>query len=368
MKRAASGFSRHADALEATREALRQLDVAPHTLWVILSHQHASMASEVAALCRELHPEAQVLVGSGYGAISDRGESELEPGLAVLGIADPALRLTAKAVTDSPPDLVGELLQGLGSPQVAWLFLNSVAGWPESLASDFAERAGGALVSGGGVNGSWGPPGVAIGDVAGRPEAWVVGLQGADKLDWTLSQALAPQGPYLAVDRIVGDRLLTVDGRPAAEVARQHLGDERYAAWVEGQLPVFLRVPRGESGKADRIYSCSSLDAGRMAIFVPGLEEGSPSCAFAVLDGLGAEAEFRAQLEGLRGLQPAFAFYTNCCGRGLDLYGRLGVDADLFAEYFPQVPLLGLSSSFELAPRDGGARICGYTGILVLVS
>ena len=85
-----------------------------------------------------------------------------------------------------------------------------------------------------------------------------------------------------------------------------------------------------------------------------------------------AHQELEANLQGIRsrlGKQgPGFGFYFNCAGRGSHLYGEPDHDVRLIRRYLGNFPLIGMSSSFELAPQGDQLAIHGFTGVLALFS
>lgn len=369
---ASTGYSRLASSREAVDEALTQaqagLQGQAHSTWVMASHHHQQ---ELGSLCAGL--PGQVFGGTAYGAITQAGESEEEPGLGLMLLSHPKLRLRSAAlsVSQETPDEINwgrALGRRLGSAEAAWLFLTH-RGWSEAVSEGLAELLPGAVVAGAGLTGGWEGPRVFSEGESQDPLAWAVALSGTEQVEWTLAQALAPLDSYVEVSSLVGDRLRKLAGRPAAEVALEQLGESRYEEFCQGQLPLYARVPHGESGKADRLFAVNGVDPKSGGLFVAGLPEGTPTLSLALCDGRAAREEFRVQLSQLKARMPdpEFAVYLNCCARGQDLYGELGVDAALFAQTFPDVPMLGLSGGFELAPRHPGARLCSYTGILMVV-
>ena len=56
----------------------------------------------------------------------------------------------------------------------------------------------------------------------------------------------------------------------------------------------------------------------------------------------------------------------SCAGRGNGLYGAPDVDVRLLRSRFPEVPVAGLHSSFEIAPSGGRPALQLYTGVVGL--
>ena len=63
---------------------------------------------------------------------------------------------------------------------------------------------------------------------------------------------------------------------------------------------------------------------------------------------------------------PRFGVYFNCAGRGSALYGQPGLDPELIRRRFGKLPVVGIESSFEIAPACGRPRIHMFTGVLLL--
>jgi small ligand-binding sensory domain FIST len=66
------------------------------------------------------------------------------------------------------------------------------------------------------------------------------------------------------------------------------------------------------------------------------------------------------------GAQPAFGIYVSCAGRGASLYGAQDVDVRVIKHRFPELPLAGMHSSFEIAPHAGAPTLQLYTGVFAL--
>lgn len=63
---------------------------------------------------------------------------------------------------------------------------------------------------------------------------------------------------------------------------------------------------------------------------------------------------------------PVFGIYFNCAGRGRDLYGTEHHDVGLIRQQLGDFPLIGMFSSFELAPQNHHLAVHGFTGVLAV--
>jgi small ligand-binding sensory domain FIST len=92
--------------------------------------------------------------------------------------------------------------------------------------------------------------------------------------------------------------------------------------------------------------------------------------AFAVRDAAAARIDLEAITARLSretaGAAPRFGVYVSCAGRGASLYGAQDVDTRVIRGRFPDLPLVGLHSSFEIAPHGGSPALQLYTGVLTL--
>jgi small ligand-binding sensory domain FIST len=65
---------------------------------------------------------------------------------------------------------------------------------------------------------------------------------------------------------------------------------------------------------------------------------------------------------------PRFGFYFNCAGRGENLFGSPDHDINMIRQALGEFPLIGISSSFELAPQGERLAMHGFTGVLAIFS
>ena len=111
-------------------------------------------------------------------------------------------------------------------------------------------------------------------------------------------------------------------------------------------------------------------DGGRPALAVAEPVRVGQTIRFTVRDAIGARDDMKAMLDEqaqLRGTDGArFGLYFKCAGRGSALYGQPGLDSELIQRCFGGLPVVGIESSFEVAPTCGRPRIHMFTGVLLL--
>jgi small ligand-binding sensory domain FIST len=166
--------------------------------------------------------------------------------------------------------------------------------------------------------------------------------------------------------------VLRVDDEPALEAL------SKVARSVEGRPQVLVLLPdpatSGEQPqeglRGARVRPIRGVDPGRKAVVLGEAVAPGSRLAFAVLDGGASrqnlEAALREQARATAGAAASFGLYVNCAGRGTGLYGVPNIDSKLIKGRFPGVPVVGVMSSFEIAPSPGPATVHFYTGVFAL--
>lgn len=182
-------------------------------------------------------------------------------------------------------------------------------------------------------------------------------------------QAVSGPLPITAVD---GNVILEIDGRSPVEVLKEIL--DRPDNRPLGRLSVPLLAGIGEPacyGRSDyvvRPFLVPEDDPRSLA--VPEPVRTGQTIRFTLRDAIAARDDMKAMLDEqvqARGDRPAaFGFYFNCAGRGSALYGRSGLDPELINRRFRDLALIGIESSFEIAPTCGRPQVHMLTGVLLL--
>ncbi len=159
-------------------------------------------------------------------------------------------------------------------------------------------------------------------------------------------------GPLGTVTDSQGPKLLTIDGLPALLVLEQ-------CARELGQHPLVLlavglgKDPLSPAGRNLAAKPITGVDPLKGALLLSEEVAIGTQVAFAVRDPHTARTDLATKLRSLgrsfSGAAPHFGLYMNCAGRGSGLYGVGGVDVRLINTQFPNMPLIGLHSTFELS-------------------
>jgi small ligand-binding sensory domain FIST len=181
----------------------------------------------------------------------------------------------------------------------------------------------------------------------------VVRVSPACRLLTPLAPITATRGPQVL--EIAGQRALEVLSASAQNLSGQPLV---LAALAAGEPPALL------------VRAIQGVDPTRQGVHIS--EEVRPGMriAFAVRDAAAARADLEATtlrlLRDTAGAAPRFLLYMSCAGRGSSLYGTPDVDVRILKSRFPDVPIAGMHSSFELASHEGAPALELYCGVLAL--
>jgi small ligand-binding sensory domain FIST len=319
-----------------------------------------------------------VLVGTGAGVLSDRGEiegSSAGTGL-VLGSGEADAVVARGAGTDSASSELAARLGSLcpGGRSTALVFAQSKGFGIDSI--EPLREVKGVTIVGGGTPGD--APVVAVGRdgtvSSGRFGALVVRrLTPAHVRVSAACRLLMPLSP---ITEVRGAAVLRIDGEPALDVLRS------VASGLEGQ-PLVLAVlappaPASSlSGDGDvesraelLVRGIQGVDPSQGAIVISEEAQRGMRMAFAIRDPDAARTDLEMasrELErDIAGAQPLFGVYVSCAGRGTALYGTADVDVRIVRARFPDTPFAGLHSAFEIAPCAGRPAVQLYTGVMAV--
>jgi small ligand-binding sensory domain FIST len=312
-----------------------------------------------------------ILVASGAGVITERGELEAEPaatGLAFRGGKPEAIVTTAGTHDDAASALATRLSAlGRGSPATALVFTQSEGFSVDSIEPLLSAKT--ANIVGAGTPDA--APIAAI-DREGRLGLGMLGallMRGLSPARIRSSPACRLLMPLRPITAARGPLLSEIGGEPALEVLQSA------AAGLEGQplvLTVLAPEPSADEGARSELIvrGIQGVDPARQAIVLSGELKPGWRVAFAVRDAAAARADLELCTRDLAretaGAAPIFGVYVSCSGRGSALYDSPDVDLRVLRGRFPDVPLIGLHSAFEIAPFDGRTAVHFYTGVLAL--
>ncbi len=338
---------------------------------VFLGGSLAERVEDAAGVFGEADLGFPVLVASGAGVISERGELEGEPAATALAIrgGSPEAIVTAGANHDDAASALANRLSALsrGRGSTALVFAQSEGFGVDSIEPLLAARA--ANIVGAGTPGV--APVAAV-DREGRVGLGILGsllMRGLTPARVRSSPGCRLLKPLRPITAARGPLLSEIGGEPALEVLQSA------AAGLEGQ-PLILCVLAPESAAVESprseflVRGIQGVDPARGAIVLSGDLKLGWRVAFAVRDAAAARADLELCARDLAreaaGAAPLFGVYVSCAGRGTQLYDQPDVDLRILRGRFPEIPLVGLHSAFEIAPFEGRAAVHFYTGVFAL--
>lgn len=324
---------------------------------------------DVAVAVRELGLAAPILLATGAGVLTERGEHEQVSACA--GLFWQAGTCTPFAVDkrgDEPlSDRLAQAIEQVAGPRqhpVVMFASREAINPPELFDTARPLRVplfGGGTVGKPGALVIWGKR-VLSGDIAG------MGLQGVGRAVVRASPACQVLGRPQPVTARDGALVLSIASRSALDVLRSQ------ASGVAGQRPIVFAVEVGsEDSTRPRVMlrGIRGIHESRGGVMVSEDIEIGTKVAFAVLDGAAAAADLEATLREVSrdacGGVPRFGIYIDCTGRGTQLYGEAGMDVQAIRRRFPKLPIAGVKSAFEIGPGLEGATTHLYSGVFCLM-
>jgi small ligand-binding sensory domain FIST len=312
-----------------------------------------------------------VLVASGAGVLTERAELESEPAAVALTLRTgrpEAIVTQAPNPGDAATALATRLAalgRGLGSTALVFAKADGIG--VDSIEPLHAART--TNIIGAGTPGS--SPIAAV-DREGRLGLGSIGallVRGITPAHVRSSPACRRLMPLRPITGARGPLLTEIAGEPALEVLQSA------ASGLEGQpliLAMLAPETREEEGGRPEfvVRGIQGVDPARGALMLGGELKLGWRVAFAVRDAAAARTDLELCTRDLAreaaGAAPLFGVYLSCAGRGTQLYDSPDVDLRVVRARFPDVPLVGLHSAFEIAPFDGRAAVHFYTGVLGL--
>lgn len=371
----------------ASREALSRAGIPRADIAFVFSTiHHRTHFSDALEQVRKTTGASTVLGASGYGILTEEGEIERQPAIAVMVIRSDEL----DAVSFCIPNLqessfrAGEkaaetVNRGGIAPRLVMIFPDTfsfnASGFFDGFesATGYTPVIGGTASEDGSEERSFQFHGseVSIDSVTG------VALNGNFQFETGITQTCQPFGEPIQVTRADGNLIYEIDGRPAYDIFLEYLSQIEHEVPDETFRKIFLGLPM-------RSFQTEFLQPHYLTRNIMEINEkkGALSCAtpveqgdfmtFAVRDSRRARHATEKMLRDLRerlgDARPLCGFYFNCCARGLSLYGRPNQDIALIRRAFPGVPVIGFFSYGEIAPVDHVNHLHHYSGALTLLA
>ena len=370
----ASSFAVRAESPErlvaGVTEAIRTV-ARPSGVLLLLSGGAAQRVRQVAEVLSRAELGVPVLIATGAGVLTERGELEGQSagtGMVFSGGKPEAIVAEARTPDDAASDLAEQLSTLTRGTRATALVFAQARGFGVDSLEPFASVAG-TTILGAGMPGD--AKVFAIG-TSGRLQEGSVGalvIRGLTPALVRSSPACRLLMPLRPITAARGPLLLEIGGEPALDVL------EAVAKELRGQPLVLTILAPAESEEESArpellVRGIQGVDPARRAIMLSGELTVGSRLAFAVRDGSAARTDLELVVRDLAretaGAAPLFGVYLNCASRGAELYGTPDVDIRILRGRFPEIPIVGMQSAFEIAPYLGRPALHLYTGVFAM--
>lgn len=361
------------DLAAAFTEATELVNKASGGL-VFVSGTLAQQTLRIAEHLRSVWRGVPACVIPGAGVLNERGELErVNAASGILWSGGASKVVAIEHAKDTSPEAIAEQIAAAseGRRASAALFAEPDA-FTTDLLGALGQKAPKVHVFGGGTVGA-APLTV---DASGRIREAAISalvLTGLAPPITGTSTACKLLCDFETIDETKGGFVLSIGGKPAL----QRLSEVSEGLGAKGENAPLLFIaladdpPDSEGGQNYVVRPIRGVDPAQQAILIgreikPGLR-----IAFGIRDAAAARAGLSSMIHNVSqaalGSAPRFAIYITCAGRGQHLYGSPDVEARLLKQRFGDLPIAGMHSSFELAPRGPGhTRLALYAGVLSL--
>jgi small ligand-binding sensory domain FIST len=369
---ASAGFKAH-QPRKVGQEAARLVAGLrnPGGLLVFVGGSLATQLTEVAQAVASACPGVPAMVASGAWVFHEDGEIEDDSAGVVLAWSGKAATLLA-VDADDPARLGSELSRALQSEtaldaSAIFLLCDSERFTPDLL-TPLASLADPTRLFGGGTIGTPGVIAVAADGTAATGGAVAMLLHGLTPPIVGVSPACRLLTPFLPITEHDEGIVLKLADEAALDVLTA-AGEQ-----LEGQPLIFAALIDEDPGDDERphvlLRPIRGVDPSRRGLFVTDELRPGTRMAIAARDAAAARDDLAAMARQVRrstaGAALRFGIYVNCAGRGSSLYGTYDVDIRGLRSIFPDMPIVGMSSAFEIAPHGDEPRMHLYTGVLAV--
>lgn len=193
-----------------------------------------------------------------------------------------------------------------------------------------------------------------------------------------ITQGCQPVGVPCIITKATNNMIFELDGQPAFEVLKSQVPLRILESGRELTRLLFIGLPTDpyQTEFADGEYLVRNLmgiipETGLISV-AANVKEGQ-IMTFAVRHPIMAREDLKQMVERLASSKEPdrpfkFGLYFNCCARGSSLYGYQGIDTAYINHILGDIPIIGFFGNSELAPLKGTNYLFTYTGALVLIS
>ncbi|MGH7801014.1 MAG: FIST signal transduction protein [Thermodesulfobacteriota bacterium] len=376
-------------AKEAAVQAIENGDITKADFAVVFcTFPHRGSYKDMLKSVCQITGTTNVAGCSGIGVLTNYGEVEAKPGIAVLAVSSDEMQTTSFLVphtTDGGIKAGVKIGEHLGPPvkgenELLTLLPDPFHIHPELLLRGIESRIGEVPIVG--ASASEHPAfhetyefyGESV--VSGAVSGFMI--QGSFTHRIGITQGCQPVGVPCIITKSEQNLIFELDGQPAFEVLKKQV--PKRILENPRDLLRLLFVGFSPDPKETEIISGEYLvrnliginpDTGVIGV-AENVREGQ-IMTFTVRNPIMAREDLKQMLERLASSRDSqkpfkFGFYFNCCARGSSLYGYEGIDTAYITHTLGEIPIIGFFGNSELAPLKGINRLFTYTGVLVLIS
>ncbi len=386
---AGSGLSGEPETLQAIEEvtgrAMSRLDGRPADWAVIFATvHHFSKFREMLETVSERTGTEDIVGCSGYGVLTEEGEIEEAPGMALLAVSSPSLKALPfierpmhSRAENAALAVAARIQPHVSGNAVLLLLPDTYHMHPHAFFDGLETGLGPVPLLGGGASED-GSHGRTYQFYRDRVESnAVVGMlmTGTASINMRMTQACRPVGEPLIVTRAEKNIIHEIGGRPAFEVFEEVAGEDLMEDIREAVTAVFVGLPmEPDQDQIARgqylVRNIMGVDPDSGAIAIGDEVRTGQILTFTLREPVGAREDLMRMSNELQADRPpvAFGMYFNCMARGRGLYGEDGVDSSALRSTLQGVPFAGFFTGSEIAPIHGKTYLHQYSGVLLLVS
>jgi len=357
--------------VSSIREAMAGLGVQKPAGGLVLAA--GGMATKLGAIAEAIGRASlgfPLMLASGSGVVTERGEIEGESAAAVLLWLGG--RAEAWVVSASQADLCLSLSRELrarnesGRAETSLVFLRPNGVQPHNIEALHGLK--GSRVLGAGTLSDSDVYAVESSGNVSIGAAGALTIRGLPAPILTTSPACKLLMPLREISEVRGSMVLSIEGEPALEVL------STVAHALVDQPLVFVALSTEQAQDSVRppllLRAVQGVDPARHGLIVSDEVRTGMRMAFAVRDASAARADFEMRIREVAresaGAAPRFGICLNCAGRGVSLYKNPDTDLRMLKARFGEIPWVGMFSSFEIAPHGGEPRLQLYSGVVGL--
>lgn len=392
MIKAGVGQSLSENSHEAAREAASQamerggLTTADWVL-VFSTFPHRSCYKDILKSVCKITQTTNVAGCSAIGMLTNFGEVEGSPGVAVLAVSSDSVRADSFLIRNTED---GGMKAGIeiGERMAPYKVKNALLTLlpdpfyiqPELLSRGIESQLGNIPIVG--ASASEHPALSETYEFCGETVATraISGLMiyGSYTYKIGITQGCQPVGVPCIITKATNNMIFELDGQPAFEVLKSQVPLRILESGRELTRLLFIGLPIDpyQTEFADGEYLVRNLmgiipETGLISV-AANVKEGQ-IMTFAVRHPIMAREDLKQMVERLASSKEPdrpfkFGLYFNCCARGSSLYGYQGIDTAYINHILGDIPIIGFFGNSELAPLKGTNYLFTYTGALVLIS